>query len=78
MLKKLRMAGISAAVLIGMPVGISMLAVGAPANAVTAAEYCYASGGEVVVRYNQENGNRYELCQGGNLDGWILGQPLAR
>ncbi|MEV6071413.1 hypothetical protein AB0L82_33115 [Nocardia sp. NPDC052001] len=77
MLTKLIMAGLSAAVLIGMPVGISVLAVGARASAATGAEYCVGSGGQVVVRYNQETGNRYELCQGGTLDGWILGQPIA-
>ena len=55
--------------------GLAM--VGGSANAASGAEYCVASGGQVVVRYNQENGNQYYLCQGGKLDGWILGQPLG-
>lgn len=51
--------------------------VSGPANAASGAEYCVATGGQIVVRYNQENGNQYYLCQGGKLDGWILGQPLG-
>lgn len=63
---------------IGLLAISGLAAVSGPANAASYAEYCVASGGEVVVRYNRENGNQYYLCRGGKLDGWILGQPLAR
>ncbi|MEV0334169.1 hypothetical protein [Nocardia neocaledoniensis] len=54
--------------------GLVML--GSPAHAQSADEYCVAGGGQVVVRYN--DGERYFVCQGGQYDGWILGQPVAR
>ncbi|WP_067693433.1 hypothetical protein [Nocardia jejuensis] len=68
---------IASALMAGLTLVGAAGVVSGSANAQSLIEYCVATGGQIVERYNQETGNHYRQCQGGDLDGWIVGQPLA-